>query len=82
MTVRTEPDGLQACCAAQALIRGAGEQGAQGSPGLPYIEFASRLAFRMRGHRQRAWGMAALGIFSPDRAGKASLRCNVHPRRP
>ena len=51
MFVHTEPNGSQACCAVQALIRDAGEQGAQGSPRLPSIEFASRSAFRMREHR-------------------------------
>ena len=64
MSFRTEPNGLQACCVVQALIRDAGEQGAQGSPGLPYSEFASRSVFSCADIDYPAGARIALAIFS------------------
>ena len=51
MFVRTEPNGSQACCAYRALIRVAGEQGAQGAPMGARDRVCGPFGFCMRGHR-------------------------------
>ena len=76
MIVRTEPDGLQACRAAQVLIREAGEQGAQDGPQSIRHRVAGPTGFSYARCRTierlpRPGSLRAGRLFS-CRAGKAS----------